>query len=354
MTAQPRVRPFPARGIDELADAPYDGVLASLGFERRSRDIPAAVDPTPSAVAVPFGDRHEDTFAENKEWFDDHEWEQPQFEEAEYFAWVDAWLQARAEEASGVARVAVDVSSTSRYRMAAVIEALLSLPPETRLEVDFLYAPARFEEPSSEDEPPVFSVAPVSGYFAGWWRALEAPLYAIIGVGYELERASCAINMLEPERAEVYVPDGNDPRYLEEVRKANRGLMETRGVEHEVLYDVGDPFSCFRQLEASISRLERDQRVAIVPLGPKIFAVCAILAGGLHLDSTQVIRITAGERQRPIPRESDGNVYGLTLSFSPTTLQEGDGLPEERANARADADAEESAHTNRQVGEQQA
>lgn len=329
MTTQPRIRPFPARGVDDLAGAYYDGVLASLGFERRSRDIPAAMPVPGSAVAVPFLDRHEGAYAENKTWFDEHNWEQPELEERDYFVWVDAWLRERAKADETTAKVAIDVSSTSRSRMAAVVEALLSLPPDVRLDVDFLYAPAAFEEPSDEDEPPVFSVAPVSGYFAGWWSALEAPLYAIIGVGYELERASCAINMLEPERSEVYVPDGNDPRYLEEVRKANRGLMEARGVEHEILYDVHDPFSCFRQLESSISRLERDQRVALVPLGPKIFAICAILAAGFHLPSTQVIRISAGERQRPIPRESDGNLYGLTLALSPTTLQEGDDFPGE-------------------------
>lgn len=320
-----RIRPFPATTVGELANADYDGVLASLGFERRSRDIPAAMESPANAVAVPFEDRHEESYAENKKWFDNHpDWDQPELaNESDYFGFVDGWLRERVVAAGGHARVAVDVSSTSRPRMAAVVEAILNLPVETRLDVDFLYAPAVFEEPSDEDEPPVIDVAPVSGYFAGWWNALEDPLYAIIGLGYELERASSAINTLEPETTEVYVAYGSDARYLKAVRNSNRGLITTKGVRREeVLYDVSDPFSCFRQLEASISRLEKEKRVALVPLGPKIFAVCAILAAGIHLDRAQVIRVSAGERQRAINRKGDGHLYGLTVALSPVD-QEG-------------------------------
>lgn len=324
-----RIRSFPATTLEGLANKGYDGVLASLGFERRSRDIPAGMQSADNAVAIPFEDRHEAAYAENKKWFDDHDWNQPEIDDdSDYFGFVDGWLRERVAAAEGHAHVAVDVSSTTRARMAAVVEAILNLPRETRLDVDFLYAPAAFEEPSDEDEPPVFNVAPVSGYFAGWWNALEDPLYAIIGVGYELERASSAINTLEPEMTEVYVAHGSDERYLREVRKSNRSLMTTKGVRREeVLYDVSDPFSCFHQLEASISRLEKENRVALVPLGPKIFAVCAILAAGLHLDRAQVIRVSAGERQRAVNRKGDGNVYGLTVALSPYAQQRAEDPP---------------------------
>jgi hypothetical protein len=319
MTSGLLIKAFPARSLERLGEARYDGFLASLGFEQRSREIPEAVGAPGHRVAVPFSDRQdEEEYDTNQAWFAEHQWQQPECEEASYAACVADWLTQASADASETIRVGVDVSSMSRRRMAAVVEHLMTVSLDARLEVDFLYTPAEFDEPSEEEEPPVLDVAPVSGFFAGWWSALDFPLRVIIGVGYEFERASSAINALEPFETQVYIPEGEDDQYMTEVIKANKGLMETEGVIQETVnYRVPDPFSCLQRLESSLVRLKGERRVALVPLGPKIFSICVMLVAGLYPESTQVIRVSAGDRQEATNRRSNRTVCGLTVTMEP-------------------------------------
>jgi hypothetical protein len=310
----PRIKPFAARKLAQAGEISYSGALASLGFEKRCRQIPEALGV--SGIAIPFGDRQELDYFDNLAFFEESGWEMPQVEDEDYFGWVSTWLQGHLLEDRQV-RVAVDVSSMSRRRIADVVEAVVSLPLEAELDVDFLYTPAGYESYDDKLQPPIFSVAPVSEFFAGWWSALDKPLFAIVGLGYELEMASGALDRLEPQEAQAFVPEGSDPRYFNAVREANRGIGDWVGVEpEEIFYSVADPFDCFRKLEARVSRLQSGNRVALIPLGPKIFALVATLTGALHQRSAQVIRVSAGKHQEALPRCSDGDLFGLTVSLS--------------------------------------
>jgi predicted transcriptional regulator len=321
ITSAPRIRPLQPRSLRSIKKNQYDAALASLGFERRCRQTPKAIGTPAIAAAIAFGDRREHDYAANERWFAQNGWEHVEIPEEEVIAWVGNWMSELAGRRDDPVRVAVDVSSMSRMRIAAVIEALLHLGPEARAEVDLLYTPAEFEPPPKED-PPVFSVAPVSSYFAGWWTDLGMPLVAVIGVGYELEMAASAIDKLEPERTIVFTPDGEDPRYAREVERANRALMATKGVDRPPTpYEVANPFGCFTALESQLSRLETQSRVALVPLGPKIYAACAMLAAGLHLEQTQVIRVSAGDRQQALNRKSNGKLCGLRVVVGPADTE---------------------------------
>jgi hypothetical protein len=133
--------------------------------------------------------------------------------------------------------------------------------------------------------------------------------------------AASALDLLEPAEAQTFIPKGSDPKYLKAVREANEGIGDWCAVDpEEVFYAVSDPFSCFRQLEARVRRLQVDRRVALVPLGPKIFALIAMLSAALHPGACQVIRVSAGTHQEPIPRSSDGDLFGLTLAISSPPL----------------------------------
>jgi len=316
MRRSPRIRSFPATTLDALPELEYDSMLASVGYEQRSRQIAEAS--AASGVAIPFGDRRVLDYPRNREFFEKREWDQPSLEGSSCFAVVSDWLNGVVDGNGRPTRVAVDISSMSRNRIADVVEAVVSLPPEVEIDIDFLYTPAKFRAPAEEDEPPVFKVAPVSSFFAGWWDALDEPLFVVVGLGYELQRAASALDVLEPAGAQIYVPVGTDKRYLEAVQVSNEGLFDVPSVhEIQVRYNVADPFECFRRLEASVARLEHGHRVALVPLGPKIFALVAVLTAAFHRTTAQVIRVSAGERQEPLPQESDGNLYGLTLALRP-------------------------------------
>jgi hypothetical protein len=322
----PRISAIAPRSLRSFDGSRYDVALASLGYETRSRQLPGAIGTPRRALAIPFTDRCVLDYEKNRAWFEEHGWELRAVGDGEIAEWTRSWLAELGAERADPVRVAVDVSSMSRLRIAAVIEATLSLPQGTRAEVDLLYTPARFQTPQIDDDPQVFEVAPVSDFFAGWWTDLEAPLVAVIGVGYELEMAATAIDKLEPADTIVFVPAGEDPRYAPEVEEANHALLLHRGVgrpTHE--YAVSDPFGCFCMLEATLSKLAPHFRAAMVPLGPKIYAACAMLAAGLHGETSQVIRVTAGERQKPINRSSNGHVCGLRVLVSPRRGYAGDG-----------------------------
>ncbi len=317
MIRSPRIRPFPARTLAQAAELPYDSALASVGYEKRSRQIPEVL--TVTGAAIPFRDKQELEFKRNLEFFREKDWNLLGAEDVDCYSKVSTWLNELLQDDRRPFRVAIDVSSMSRDRIADVVEALFDLPIDIELDVDFLYTPAVFQPPPPEDaQPPVFDVAPVSAYFAGWWNALDKPLYAIVGLGYELERAASALDVLEPEATQIYTPLGTDGRSLEAVREANQGLIDAPSLEdHEIVYEVADPFTCFRRLEASVARLVDGHRIAMVPLGPKIFSLIATLTAALHPVTTQVIRVSAGRRQGAVAQESDGTLYGLTLSLRP-------------------------------------
>ncbi len=317
MSRSPRIRPFAATTLDEAGEIPYHSALASVGYEKRSRQIPEALGIT--GAAIPFATRRKLEFEPNLKFFKSSGWDLLSVEESDCYTAVSDWLRSLLSGLDEPVRVAIDVSSMSRDRIADVVEGVFDLPLSAELDVDFLYTPAKFQPPPEEGEqPPVFSVAPVSGYFAGWWSALDKPLYVVVGLGYELERAASALDVLEPETTQIYVPIGTDERYFEAVQTANQGLIDVPNLEpNEIHYEVADPFACFRRLEASIARLEDENRIALVPLGPKIFALIMTLTAALHPVTTQVIRVSAGDRQKAVPQESDGSLYGLTLALRP-------------------------------------
>lgn len=325
----PRIGSFPARKLTELDGSEYDAALVSLGYEKRARQIAERLVDVPDRTAIPFTDRHELDYETNERWLRESEWTLPVVGEEKIVAFMSAWLGERARGREDPMTAAIDISSMSRVRIGAVIQALLSLPADACAQVDLLYTPAKFPSAREGDDPQIFDVGPVSRYFAGWWTNLSAPLVAVIGVGYEREMAASAIDKLEPTDMIVFASTtaGID-RYAAEVTSANQALLEPGEDGPQVVrYDLADPSGCFSVLEATLARLERDCRVVMVPLGPKMFAACAMLASALHPQSSQVIRVSAGEREKGLNRESDGKLYGLRVVVAP-----------ERSGPRAAAD----------------
>ena len=315
MNRSPRIKPFEATSLAALKDEPYASVLASLGYEHRSRQIPEALGV--QGLAVAFGDHHEFDYEHNKAFFEKANWQMPEIPENQFYAQVSDWLGGLVKADQPV-RIAADVSSMSRRRIADLVEAVFALPKDAHLDVDFLYTPAEFAEPEPDLDPLVISVSPVSDAFAGWWDDLDKPLHAIVGLGYEKERAASALDVLEPRSTQIYVPEGNDPRYLDAVSTANQGLDEMPGVlPSRVHYPVVNPFACFQGLEAAVGQLAASDRIALIPLGPKIFALIATITAALHPSDVQVIRVTSGLREAAHQRHSDGTVCGLTVSLRP-------------------------------------
>jgi hypothetical protein len=305
--------PYAPRALSSLAagDA-YDGFLCSLGFERRARSIAEHLPRATHSAAIGFPSQQTLSYAENAAFFAAAGFERQTLDAHEFHPWVAEWLRSVLATCVGhPCRVGVDVSSMTRLRIAAVVEAVAQTDGSADLEVDFLYAPEAYHEPSPPADA-TLTIGPVSSYFAGWSLDLELPLIAIVGVGYELEKAAGAIEYVEPQETVVFVPEGRDSRFSLKVAEANVGLW-AEGATSPVTYPLNDPFVTLARLDAATAGVLRRGRPLLLPMGPKIFALVCMVVAALHEPDVAVWRVSAGELERPVDRHADGTVFGLSV-----------------------------------------
>jgi hypothetical protein len=310
-----RVEAFPERRLDGASELNYDAALFSLGYEPRCRAIPANVGHVDQRVVASFTDRvREPSFEDNRAWYQQNGHKIVEVDGHAYREWVHSWLaEVTSHDASGreAMRVLIDISSMTRLRIAAVVEALNELQSPVAVRVDFLYAPELYHEPPPPADA-TLSIGPVSPYFAGWSTELDRPLIAVIGLGFEPDKAAGAVEFLEPEHALACSPLGPDPRFREKLEESNSPLWServTRGFD----YPLSDPYRGFVRLESRVQSLLRSARPLLVPLGPKIFALACLLVAALHEPAVPVWRVSSGELEEPVPREASGQLYGLTV-----------------------------------------
>jgi hypothetical protein len=143
----------------------------------------------------------------------------------------------------------------------------------------------------------------------------------IFGLGYEPIRAAAAIDALEPELAVPFFPIGSDEAFIRDVEVANADILglEKQGVTAPRRYRIEDPFTCFAELDALLSRyLEREgTRPLLLPLGPKIFALICLLAAAVHRPTVPVWRASPGRLEDPIDQLPEDTLVTLRVSASP-------------------------------------
>lgn len=311
------IAPFNATTLDGLDGDAYAWTLASVGYEPRAAAVAGAVLPGRRGTAVGFPGGHVLAYDDNAERFETLGMEVLERSDDEFTAVViDVLARTAVGELRGGdrrPRVAVDVSSMTRTRIAAVVQALAELPASMQIGVDFLYAPATFREPEAPP-PAILRRDPVSGFFAGSLAMGDSTV--IIGLGYEQHKAASTIEDFGPSRVIAFVPEGEDKRFLEAVLTANAGVLEGPMRPDEERYRLDDPYATLQRLEAlCFDALYRDEprMPVLVPLGPKIFAVCCLLVGALHVEDVAVWRVSYWELEPPVAAQAAGAVYGLRV-----------------------------------------
>lgn len=312
------IAPLEATTLDALNGSAYDWMLASVGYEPRATAVATALVRDGRGTAVGFPTGHVLAYDDNAETFNDLGMEVLERGDDEFPA-VVADLLARSavgelrDDGRRRPRLAVDVSSMTRTRIAAVVQALAELPAGAQIGVDFLYAPATFREPEAPP-PAILRRDPVSGFFAGSLAMGDSTV--MIGLGYEQHKAASTIEDFGPSRVVAFVPEGEDERFLEAVLVANAGVLEGPLRPDEERYRLDDPYATMQRLEAlCFDALYRDdpRMPVLVPLGPKIFAVCCLLVGALHVEDVAVWRVSYWELEPPVAAEAAGAVYGLKV-----------------------------------------
>lgn len=214
-------------------------------------------------------------------------------------------------------RIAIDISSFDRRRLAIVLDQVLQTSRDfDEMTVDILYSPADYSPPPAHLSSSPLEAAPIGDSFRGHLRKTSLPLTAVFGLGYEPQRAIGAFELLEPSRAWAFWPNSDDERYEKSLRHANRLLLDVFSPQDVLTYPVLSPTETYYRLESLVSGLTPTSRVVLVPMGPKIFAACCILLG---LDQSPerpaVWRIGTSGMSEPFDSRPRGEIVGIRLQL---------------------------------------
>jgi hypothetical protein len=303
-------------------------MLCSLGYETRSIAAATHRSAVSPLFAIGFPGTRDEVYERNRNLLSEDGAQLDELDDDAFATWVAGWLE------KGWKRIAIDISSMNRSRIAATVQALQWTNNE-QLVVDFLYVPQRYES-----GPPktlaASALEPVTPEFAGWYTDTGSPLVVLFGLGFEPLRAAGAIDMLEPERAIPFFPVGSESQFIDDVERNNHNVFDLPMVEAYRRYQIAEPFACFAELDSLVSLYaEQETRLLLLPLGPKIFALICILVASTRDPLIPVWRVSRGAREDPIDVQPSDMLVTLRVSPRPILGDEESGQsPEAALNVR--------------------
>lgn len=303
--------------IDKQSINNYDVIVAALGFEKRARFISEKIGvQVKKKIASAFPTRKVLSYLENEAWFENAGYMISEVPDYEFKKWWGSELHSIIKNTDKELNLCVDVSSFTRFRTAVLIEGLLEESKQKVINADFVYAPAKFSIPP--EDPCVMEICgPVTDKFAGWTDYPDHPINAIVGIGYEPEKAVGVIEFLEPNKVWILNPFGENRNYDKRVRNANRDLWDMFPSKQFISYKVSNPYEYFMILEGLVFESLKNARPILVPFGPKMFALCCLLVACVHSPYPGVWRVSSGDAEKPCQRIANRKIVGIRTKFSP-------------------------------------
>ncbi|MCC4115350.1 hypothetical protein LLG90_08325 [Aromatoleum toluclasticum] len=300
------------RNGERTPSADLDVFIAACGYEGRARTTAQEFHSTAKKkLAIGFGSQHELEYKANSEWFESAGFELIEVDDGAFRETVDQYLLHCASERS-VMDIEVDISCFNRFRLAHLVDALRSLPiPEVK--VTFRYSIAEFTPPF-EDMAPTVTVEPVIPQFAGWTTRPDRPPAAIVGLGYEPNKAIGIVDHLEINNATwAYYPLGPVPEYYQRVLEANRSLLDIIQADGRCQpYDLNEPAQLFNGMNSLVDMLKPHFNAVLIPFGPKLFALVTLLVASSH-DDVGVWRVSSGSLETPVNRKPSGHIVSVSV-----------------------------------------
>jgi len=308
---------------DGILQEKYDHMLATVGYESRCVSIPSAMfQNSTEKCAIGFTHHKCLAYSANKDWFTSNNFILKEFQDAEFAIFLDEFCNQISNNSKDIIRVCIDISSMTRFRIASIFWKLFSLNNNKVLMVDFVYCIAEFNKPCIEDNPIITNAGAVIKEFAGWPDDPTLPTSAILGLGYEYNKALGALEYIEPVEAWAFSPVSPDSRYDLDLANANKSLLSMIPKNKVLSYNLLRAVETVFNLESLIYGTLKNTRPVIVPFGPKIFTLYALLVAAFHYPKIAVWRVSSGEYIDPVDRKGSDEFLGLSVKLTPPREKE--------------------------------
>ncbi|MDQ0540295.1 hypothetical protein QF011_002865 [Curtobacterium flaccumfaciens] len=292
----------------------YDALFAACGYEARSSFVSQAMRRRFDAIfAYAYSGPERFDYGINRSFFEENASVRFAGSAQLFAAMVESDLRSVVTPGRG-ATVAIDISSFDRDRLSKIVRVLDRVGAEQSLKVDFLYSAARFDSHESSADETVMVNGPLEGY-EGWAVDPSAPVACVIGLGFENVLALAALETLEPARTVAFVAQSEDERFRDRVVLDNDQLMRS-GELSVVGYDLLQPFDIVHKVESVVHSLLGRYRVALIPLGPKLFALACLLVAQAYGENVTIWRVSADDGREPVDRVPTGRVAVLSVQVN--------------------------------------
>lgn len=178
--------------------------------------------------------------------------------------------------------IMLDVSSMPRGVMASIMACLDELTffsPNVTVVVS--YCLAKYSPPS-DGYVANKTVRPVHTHFTGYSLDPGLPVASIVGLGYEKGKALGAVEYLESSNWWVFIPTSEEKKYYKKVAQHNQTILKVVNDRQKFDYSVHSPLQTLATLESLVSGLVTTHKTVLLPFGPKIFFLCALLTALVH------------------------------------------------------------------------
>ncbi len=300
--------------LDEQPFDSYDTMLGAVGYEERCTFAATKLSGRyRNALAVDFGG--DDVTSGNHR----HEMEDLSFRLIAASDDIEAHVSAaltEVVEAGQPIQIAVDISSMTREILFKIIRGIQRASEQRVVAVDFWYSPAAPPTADAHDVTvPIASAEPLHPLVSGWGADPWLPLSAIVGVGIERDLALGVAEHLDVSRVHAFVPAGIHDSFDQLAEQANAEFFLADYMIRSTRYDLRQPFDLFTRVESLTYGLLRTDRVALVPLGPKIFALVSILVALAVPGPVAVWRFSEGDSKEHGRGAPIGEMFHLRAKF---------------------------------------
>jgi hypothetical protein len=291
----------------------YDIFIATIGYEQRSRFVIDSLK-VDAKLKVAFGFTWDHIFHydDNAAWLIASGYDSLHCDDEAFAFELDKIIvEALSTNGSNTLKIGVDISSATRARVAMILICVQKRSSRKHIEIDFFYSLAKFS-PAPSSSHPNTHFGPVLPAFSGWWTEPERPLAAALGLGYEENKALGAVEYVQASSIWTFTPESPEAYYAPALQEANATLLTLVPATNRFKYSVSEALDIFIQLESFAFGVTRSHNLILLPFGPKLFALAALLVGMIHPE-VAVWRVSGGEDRTD--REASGDIFGLTVQF---------------------------------------